>query len=109
MVHLFKGHLGEQNTNYLRLWKISTKKDNNKFIYLSISSLVQSRGLNKALPSSWYSTSEKAQQYKIMACSWNYKYSVPLENKVDSWKGKEVVGGRLIQIKIRSQNTFSDR
>lgn len=91
MVYLFKGHLGEQNTNYQRLWKIPTKKDNNKFIYLFINSLMRSCGLNKALLSSWYSTSEKAQQCKIMACSWNYKYPIFLENKDGSRKGKEVV------------------
>ena len=66
MVHVSKVHLGEQNTYYLRLWKIPTKKNNNKFIYLSINSLVQSCGLNGTLPGSWYSKSEKAQQRRTM-------------------------------------------
>lgn len=82
MFHLFKVHLGEQNRYYLRPWKITTKKGSDKSMYLPVSSLVQSRGLNKALLSSWYSTSEKAQQCETVACFWTYKHSILFKHSI---------------------------
>ena len=73
---------------------------------------MQSCGLNGTLPGSWYSKSEKAQQRRTMhvpgttdiQCSWRKKKDGSINRN-----GKEVVGGKVVQIRSRSQNTFNDR
>lgn len=66
-----------------------TEKDNNKFIYLSIKSLVQSCGLNRTLPTAGSPKVKRHSSAKpwhvpgttSIQCSWRKKTEVERERK----------------------------